>query len=81
MLVRERVLARRIEDDQRAVGDDGREFFVVDGVDLSPRPPMPTAPKSRGDVGLDDAVNVLALFGIGLLRLRLIFHVVGASWR
>ena len=42
---------------------------------------MPTGAEIARDVRLDDAVNVLALLRFGLLRLRLIFHVVGASWR
>src|SRR5690349_23043960 len=33
VLVGQRVLAGRIEDDERAVGDDGGELFVVDGVE------------------------------------------------
>ena len=77
VLVRQRVFTRRIEDDERTVGDDGGEFFVRNGVDLVAAAADADRPEIARDIGLDDAVNVLALLRFGLLRLCLIFHFVG----
>ena len=70
-----------IEDDERIVGDDRCEFFVRNGVDFVAAATDADRPEIARDIGLDDAVNVFALFRFGLLRLRLVFHVVGASGR
>src|SRR5213082_33421 len=60
-----------------AVVSNSREFFVRNGVDLVAASADSDRHEIARDVGLDDAVNVLALLRFGLLRLCLIFHVRG----
>ena len=66
MFVSEGVLARGVEDDQRAVGDDGSELFVVDGIDAVATPADADAAEVARRVRLDDAVDVLSLLRFGL---------------
>src|SRR5438132_2317119 len=77
MLVREGVLAGRIENDQRAVRHHRGEFFVVHGVDAIAASADSYRTELARNVGLDDAVDVLSLLSFRLDRLCLIFH--GAS--
>src|ERR1051326_5697330 len=74
VLVREGVLARRIEHDQRTVRDDGAELLVVDGVDLVAAPADADRAEVLRRLGFDDAVDVLPLLRLSLRRLNLFVH-------
>ena len=73
MLVGQRVLARRIEHDQRAVGNDGGELLVLHGIHAVAAAADAHCAELARRVRLDDAVDVLALFTVGLNRLSLFF--------
>jgi hypothetical protein len=74
VLVRERVLARRIEDDQRAVRDHRSELAMVDAVDVIAAAADADRPEVALRVRLDDAVDVLALFRFRLGPVNLFTH-------
>ena len=59
-LVREHVLARRVEHFERRVGDDGGEVLVVNRVDVGRIGADADRPEAQRIGRLDDAVDVLA---------------------
>ena len=76
MFVRERVFARRIEDDERTIRHDRAELFVVDRVNLVAAATDADRPEVARRLGFDDAVDVLSLLSLRLNCLRLLFHSV-----
>ena len=71
-LVGEHVLARRVEDFERRIGDDGREVLVVDRIHLRRIGADADRPEPQRVGRLDDAVDVLppagSLVGVGERR-------------
>src|SRR5205085_4488803 len=79
MLVRERVLASGVENDERTIRNDGGEFVEMDRVHAVAATADSDCAEILRRLGLDDAVNVFAVFGFGLIGLRLFAHRIASG--